>query len=164
MSFSPKFILDIRSVSSLGRVIGGNMDLRKIKKLIELVEESKVVELEVSSGDESIRISMGASAAVPAAVVAQPATGALDAPSVTSADKNALEKAPMAGVFYAAPSPDAQPFVALGQAVNSGDVLCIIESMKMMNEVTAKQSGTITDILAVNGEAVSTGMPLFAIS
>lgn len=142
------------------------MDLRKIKKLIELVEESKVVELEVSSGDESIRISMGptvdpvSSAVLPTEVAAQGSA----ASSVTSSDTGALEKAPMAGVFYAAPSPDAEPFVALGQTVSAGDVLCIIESMKMMNEIVAKQSGTVSKILADNGEAVSTGMPLFAIS
>ena len=70
----------------------------------------------------------------------------------------------MAGVFYAAPSPDAEPFVAVGQTVSAGDVLCIIESMKMMNEIVAKQSGTVSKILVGNGEAVSTGMPLFAIS
>lgn len=142
------------------------MDLRKIKKLIELVEESKVVELEVSSGDESIRISMGSpagslnSADQPTQIVSQ-------APAVAPAslpDTAAMEKAPMAGVFYAAPSPDAEPFVAVGQTVSAGDVLCIIESMKMMNEIVAKQSGTVSKILVGNGEAVSTGMPLFAIS
>ena len=140
------------------------MDLRKIKKLIELVEESKVVELEVSSGDESIRISMGSAvsqAAQPMEVVAQGPTTSL---SMTPSDTGASEKAPMAGVFYAAPSPDAEPFVRLGQTVSAGDVLCIIESMKMMNEIVAKQSGTISKILVGNGEAVSTGMPLFAIS
>jgi acetyl-CoA carboxylase biotin carboxyl carrier protein len=143
------------------------MDLRKIKKLIELVEESKVVELEVSSGDESIRISMG-SAAAPLSQAAQPievvAQGPAASSSVTSSNTGAVEKAPMAGVFYAAPSPDAEPFVGLGQRVSAGDVLCIIESMKMMNEIVAKQSGTVSKILAGNGEAVSTGMPLFAIS
>jgi acetyl-CoA carboxylase biotin carboxyl carrier protein len=142
------------------------MDLRKIKKLIELVEESKVVELEVSSGDESIRISMKSSAA-PVSQTAQPIGVVPQGPAAspaTSSDTGAVEKAPMAGVFYAAPSPDAEPFVALGQTVSAGDVLCIIESMKMMNEIVAKQSGTVAKILVGNGEAVSTGMPLFAIS
>ena len=142
------------------------MDLRKIKKLIELVEESKVVELEVSSGDESIRISMGSpagslnSADQPTQIVSQ----APEAAPASLPDTAAMEKAPMAGVFYAAPSPDAEPFVAVGQTVSAGDVLCIIESMKMMNEIVAKQSGTVSKILVGNGEAVSTGMPLFAIS
>ena len=142
------------------------MDLRKIKKLIELVEESEVVELEVSSGDESIRISMGSPAGSlnstdqPTQIVSQAPTATL----VSLPDTVAMEKAPMAGVFYAAPSPDAEPFVAVGQTVSAGDVLCIIESMKMMNEIVAKQSGTVSKILVGNGEAVSTGMPLFALS
>lgn len=141
------------------------MDLRKIKKLIELVEESGVTELEVSSGDESIRISMAATATMPTtAPLTQAAPAPASAPPAVTATAVSQEKAPMAGVVYVAPSPDAEPFVALGQVVNAGDVLCIIESMKMMNEITAKRSGTITEVYAVNGEAVATGEPLFAIS
>ena len=138
------------------------MDLRKIKKLIELVEESGVAELEVSSGDESIRISMataGGQAAVPvvAAPVAAPKEAAPASPAQTL-------KAPMAGVFYQAPSPEADPFVSIGQQVSTGDVLCIIESMKMMNEVTSTISGTVREIRVANADAVATGTALFVIS
>ena len=139
------------------------MDLRKIKKLIELVEESGVAELEVSSGDESIRISMvtaGGQAAVPvvaAPVAAAPKEAAPASPAQTL-------KAPMAGVFYQAPSPEADPFVSIGQQVSTGDVLCIIESMKMMNEVTSTISGTVREIRVANADAVATGTALFVIS
>ena len=132
------------------------MDLRKIKKLIELVEESGVAELEVSSGDESIRISMTAQSQ------AQVIEAAPMAPPPQAASQTM--KAPMAGVFYQASSPEAEPFVSIGQQVNVGDVLCIIESMKMMNEVTATVSGVIEQVFVTNAEAVATGTPLFAIS
>ena len=139
------------------------MDLRKIKKLIELVEESGVVELEVSSGDESIRISMaaaGAQAMVPVAPSAALSAQRMDqqSPSVQTL------KSPLAGVFYQSPDPLSAPFVTIGQQVSTGDVLCIIESMKMMNEVTATVSGVVQEIFVANAEAVSTGTPLFAIS
>ena len=140
------------------------MDLRKIKKLIELVEESGVAELEVSSGDESIRISMTAQTqaqVVEAAPVAASLTPTR-APSPQSASQTM--KAPMAGVFYQASSPEAEPFVSIGQQVSVGDVLCIIESMKMMNEVTATVAGVIEQVFVTNAEAVATGTPLFAIS
>ena len=149
------------------------MDLRKIKKLIELVEESKVVELEVTSGEESIRISMGATVptvaplgerAGPGSGLSRRAHESSDKGTTKGSDTGSTEKAPMAGVFYAAPNPEAEPFVAVGQAVTAGDVLCIIESMKMMNEITAKQSGTVTRIFVGNGDPVATGTPLFAIS
>ena len=138
------------------------MDLRKIKKLIELVEESGVAELEVSSGDESIRISMataGGQAAVP--VVAAPVAAPKEAAPASSAQ---TLKAPMPGVFYQAPSPEADPFVSIGQQVSTGDVLCIIESMKMMNEVTSTISGTVREIRVANADAVATGTALFVIS
>lgn len=139
------------------------MDLRKIKKLIELVEESGVVELEVSSGDESIRISMaaaGAQAMVPVAPSAALSAQRVDqqSPSVQTL------KSPLAGVFYQSPDPLSAPFVTIGQQVSIGDVLCIIESMKMMNEVTATVSGVVQEIFVANAEAVSTGTPLFVIS
>ena len=142
------------------------MDLRKIKKLIELVEESGVTELEVSSGDESIRISMAtADMQADASPVAAPVTGPVAAPQeAVPASPGKTLKAPMAGVFYQAPSPDADPFVSIGQQVNTGDVLCIIESMKMMNEVTSTMSGTIREICVANAEAVATGTALFVIS
>ena len=140
------------------------MDLRKIKKLIELVEESGVAELEVSSGDESIRISMvtaGGQAAVP--VVAAPVVAAAPKEAAPASPAQTL-KAPMAGVFYQAPSPEADPFVSIGQQVSTGDVLCIIESMKMMNEVTSTTSGTVREIRVANADAVATGTALFVIS
>jgi acetyl-CoA carboxylase biotin carboxyl carrier protein len=138
------------------------MDLRKIKKLIELVEESGVTELEVSSGDESIRIAMAttdvqAMAPAVSVPVAAPKDAAPASPAQTL-------KAPMAGVFYQAPNPEADPFVSIGQQVNTGDVLCIIESMKMMNEVTSTMSGTVREIRVANAEAVATGTALFVIS
>ena len=139
-----------------------NMDLRKIKKLIELVEESGVTELEVSSGDESIRIAMattGVQAMAPA--VSVPVAAPKDAAPASPAQ---TLKAPMAGVFYQAPNPEADPFVSIGQQVNTGDVLCIIESMKMMNEVTSTMSGTVREIRVANAEAVATGTALFVIS
>ena len=142
------------------------MDLRKIKKLIELVEESGVAELEVSSGDESIRISMTAQSKAQAfepVPVAVPLS-ASGARKLSTQSAMQTMKAPMAGVFYQSPSPDAEPFVSIGQKVDVGDVLCIIESMKMMNEVTATASGTIEEVFVANAEAVSTGTPLFAIS
>ena len=138
------------------------MDLRKIKKLIELVEESGVTELEVSSGDESIRIAMsttGVQAMAPA--VSVPVAAPKDAAPASPAQ---TLKAPMAGVFYQAPNPEADPFVSIGQQVNTGDVLCIIESMKMMNEVTSTMSGTVREIRVANAEAVATGTALFVIS
>ena len=142
------------------------MDLRKIKKLIELVEESGVTELEVSSGDESIRISMAtADMQAAASPVSATVTAPVAAPQeATPASPAQTLKAPMAGVFYQAPSPDADPFVSVGQQVNTGDVLCIIESMKMMNEVTSTMSGTIREICVANAEAVATGTALFVIS
>ena len=138
------------------------MDLRKIKKLIELVEESGVTELEVSSGDESIRIAMattGVQAMAP--TVSVPVAAPKDAAPASPAQ---TLKAPMAGVFYQAPNPEADPFVSIGQQVNTGDVLCIIESMKMMNEVTSTMSGTVREIRVANAEAVATGTALFVIS
>lgn len=138
------------------------MDLRKIKKLIELVEESGVAELEVSSGDESIRISM----ATGDVQLAQPKKIETAVTSVKEGPKSSLQtmKSPMAGVFYQSPNPEAAPFVSVGQQVNPGDVLCIIESMKMMNEVTATASGVVQEVLVSNAEAVATGTPLFAIT
>ncbi|MEZ7819062.1 MAG: acetyl-CoA carboxylase biotin carboxyl carrier protein [Candidatus Azotimanducaceae bacterium] len=146
------------------------MDLRKVKKLIELVEESGISELEVSSGDESIRIVMPNSVSAESGVasVAQFAPAqfapAQFAPVQTAPKQSAPTQnviAPMAGVFYQAVNPEAQPFVALGQQVTAGEVLCIIESMKMMNEITAVHAGTVTEICVANGDAVATGSALF---
>ena len=141
------------------------MDLRKVKKLIELVEESGIAELEVTSGDESVRIAMGGvtpvvtTSAGPAAVVA-PAEPALEI-----ADASARKVlAPMSGTFYRAPSPDASPFIEVGQQVSAGTVICIIESMKMMHEIRAEQDGQVARIDVANGTPIKTGDVLVTLS
>lgn len=141
------------------------MDLRKVKKLIELAEQTGVAELEVRNGDESIRVVMPGPGFIPPAVVTSPIV-ALEPEPAKAGEPSTQQSlsAPMAGVFYQAPHPDAEPFVSVGQAVQEGDVLCIIESMKMMNNVEATLSGTITEILVENGAPVATGAPLFLLS
>ncbi len=147
------------------------MDLRKIKKLIELVEESGIAELEVKSGEEAVRITM----AVPGQAQLQPQLQSqiqpLVAPMMLTEPPAPAEpvaagkplKAPLSGTFYAAPAPDAGQFVAVGDRVNPGDVLCIVESMKMMNPIEADRMGTISAILVPNGEPVEAGQSLFLI-
>ncbi len=147
------------------------VDLRKIKKLIELVEESGVTELEVRDGEETIRIARGASPApAPAPAARAPVAEAPPSPSTpasapaapqTPAAPSFAVNSPMAGTFYRAPSPEAKVFVEVGQAVEPGDVLCIIESMKMMNEVLAERAGVCMAVAAENGAAVGTGDVLF---
>ncbi len=132
------------------------MDLRKIKKLIELVEESGISELEVKSGDEAIRIARPLVGGVGAAK----ATEAVPA-EFSATDAAHDVRAPMAGTFYKAPEPGAEPFVRVGQRVEVGDVLCIIESMKMMNEITVQIPGTVAAIDIANGEAVASEQVLF---
>ena len=150
------------------------MDLRKIKKLIELVEESAIEELEVSSGDESIRIVLPRGAPMPA-VVSPAATfqrgehteqTSLQSEVQNSSSSNTTSDvpAPMAGTFYSAPHPDAPPFVEVGQAVVTGEVLCIIESMKMMHEIRATTAGVVKQICVENGQAIGTGETLFRLS
>jgi acetyl-CoA carboxylase biotin carboxyl carrier protein len=155
---------------------GVAVDLRKIKKLIELVEESGIAELEVRDGDESIRIARptGGAALVPAAMpVAQAApwgepaqepAAAQPLPAATSQAPAAPSfpvRSPIAGTFYRAAEPGAAPFVEVGQAVEPGDVLCIIESMKMMNEITAEKAGVCTAVAVTNGQPVSSQDVLF---
>ena len=141
------------------------MDLRKIKKLIELVEESGIAELQVRSGEEEVRISR---ATLP--VATQPvATAAVPEPTAipveaTSAGRGEVVAAPMAGTFYRAPAPGETPFVAPGATVAAGDVLCIIESMKMMNHIEAEEAGEVVDVLASDGQPIETGAPLFRIA
>lgn len=148
------------------------MDIRKIKKLIELVEESGINELEISEGEESVRISRGASVvnsplvhAAPVAAVAAPAVPAATAPAVVAAPviSGHVVRSPMVGTFYASASPDAPAFVEVGQHVNAGDTLCIIEAMKMMNQIEADKSGVIKEILAENEDAIEFDQPLFII-
>jgi acetyl-CoA carboxylase biotin carboxyl carrier protein len=144
------------------------MDIRKIKKLIELVEESGINELEISEGEESVRISRGASvapvAAAPVAVAAPaapsaPATSEVAAPVISGH----IVRSPMVGTFYASASPDAPAFAEIGQHVNAGDTLCIVEAMKMMNQIEADKSGVIKEILAQNEDAIEFDQPLFII-
>jgi acetyl-CoA carboxylase biotin carboxyl carrier protein len=135
------------------------VDLRKVKKLIELVEESGISELEVRDGDETIRIARHAPGGV-AAVQPPVETAAVPVEPRRRADGYEL-RAPMAGTFYRAPAPDAEPFLAVGQSVEAGDVVCIIESMKMMNEIKAERAGVCTGIAVENGEAIGSGQILF---
>ncbi|MYE24136.1 MAG: acetyl-CoA carboxylase biotin carboxyl carrier protein [Gammaproteobacteria bacterium] len=139
------------------------MDLRKIKKLIELVVESGITELQVRSGEEEVRISRAtlpvrAQSVVP---VTEPATTPVEA---SSAQRGEVVAAPMAGTFYRAPAPGEVPFVAPGATVAVGDVLCIIESMKMMNHIEAEEAGEVVDVLAADGQPIETGAPLFRIA
>ncbi|WP_223670226.1 acetyl-CoA carboxylase biotin carboxyl carrier protein [Kangiella shandongensis] len=154
------------------------MDLRKIKKLIELVEDSGVAELEIQEGEESVRISRSSSnpapapaqyMAAPAQPHAAPAPAPAEAPAAESAAPAEAEvsghqvRSPMVGTFYAAPSPGAKDFVEVGQQVNVGDVLCIVEAMKMMNQIEADVAGTVKAILVRNGEPVEYDEPMFII-
>ncbi len=151
------------------------MDIRKVKKLIELLEESGIAEIEIKEGEEAVRISrMPTGAAVPQyiaapAPVAAPPAAAPPAAAPTAAsharrkDDENIVPAPMVGTYYAAASPTAKPFVAIGDEVKEGQVLCIIEAMKMMNQIESDRSGRITAIMVKNGEAVEFGQPLFVI-
>jgi acetyl-CoA carboxylase biotin carboxyl carrier protein len=152
------------------------MDIRKIKKLIELLEESGLAEIEITEGEESVRIArvtQGPSvvthaipAPTPAAAAPAPAaaTAALPAaPAAPPARNENLVTAPMVGTFYASPAPGAKSFVEVGQEVRVGQVLCIIEAMKMMNQIESERAGRVVAVLAKNGEPVEFGQPLFAI-
>ncbi|GAB6039735.1 acetyl-CoA carboxylase biotin carboxyl carrier protein [Endothiovibrio diazotrophicus] len=149
------------------------MDIRKIKKLIELLEESGVAEIEIKEGEESVRISratapMSFAAPMMAAPVAAPAPAAASAAAPAAAEAPAETtghpvKSPMVGTFYRASSPTAKAFVEEGRSVNVGDTLCIIEAMKMMNQIEADKAGTIKKILVENGQPVEYEQPLFII-
>ncbi len=150
------------------------MDIRKIKKLIELVEESGIAELEISEGEESVRISRnfgGQVTAAPqmmmpqmAAPVAQVAAAPVAAaPAADATPSGHLVRSPMVGTFYRSSSPEAKAFVEVGQQVNAGDTLCIVEAMKMMNQIESDKSGVIKAILIENGQPVEFDEPLFII-
>ncbi len=150
------------------------MDIRKVKKLIELLEESGIAEIEISEGEDSVRISrFGSNVAAPVAVAmppaaAAPAAAAAAAPASALAMAEAEEDghvvpAPMVGTFYNAPSPGSAPFVQVGDRVSIGDALCIIEAMKMMNQIEAEVAGTIKSIRVQNGDPVEYGQILFVI-
>lgn len=148
------------------------MDIRKVKKLIELLQESGIAELEITEGEDSVRIrrypaaALSAPAALaPETVQAPPsATAAVaSAPAVETGSGGHNVTAPMVGTFYDSPAPGAKPFVQIGSSVSEGDVLCIIEAMKMMNQIEADVSGTIVSVLVESGDPVEFGQPLFII-
>jgi len=151
------------------------MDLRKLKKLIDLVEESGIAELEITEGEEKVRISRNNSTNAPATAtvtqLAAPATSAPvvpGAPAVTgepaaAAPEGHVLKSPMVGTYYRAPTPGAKAFVEVGQTVNEGDTVCIIEAIKLLNEIEADRSGVIKAILVENGQPVEYGHPLMVI-
>jgi len=148
------------------------MDLRKLKKLIDLVQESGIGELEITEGEERVRISRAGTGA-PVVTAAQapmamvPATGpaaaAPAAPEAPPAPTGHTLKSPMVGTFYRSPSPGAPSFVEVGQAVAKGQTLCIIEAMKLLNEIESDAAGTVKAILVENGQPVEYGQPLFVI-
>ena len=149
------------------------MDIRKIKKLIELLEESNLTEIEIVEGEESVRLiragqPVAAPVAAPVALIEQPPVAAAAAAAPAEEDEDQIPEgelvlAPMVGTFYGASSPEAQPFVTMGQTVGVGDTLCIIEAMKMFNQIEADISGTVVAILAENGQPVEYDQPLFVI-
>ena len=150
------------------------MDIRKVKKLIELLEESGVAEIEIHEGEESVRISRyaaNAPVAAPAPVVIPAAAPGAATPAPPAATEAAAPEipaghaveSPMVGTFYRASSPGASPFVEIGQRVNEGDTLCIIEAMKMLNQIEADKAGAVKAILVENAEPVEYGQALFII-
>jgi acetyl-CoA carboxylase biotin carboxyl carrier protein len=156
------------------------MDIRKIKKLIELLEESNLTEIEIVEGEESVRLTRGAVAAAPAMAVSAPlpaqqfapmapASAPADGGSMVSPDESEsvpdgqLVRSPMVGTYYASSSPEAEPFVSMGQKVSVGDTLCIIEAMKMFNQIESDFSGTVVAVLVENGQPVEFDEPLFVI-
>lgn len=153
------------------------MDLRKLKTLIDLVSESNVSELEITEAEGKVRIVKGpvgapvvmaAPVSVAPPVASAPATAAPAAPALSAAAEAAVEtghtvKSPMVGTYYSASGPEAKPFVQVGSVVQAGDTICIIEAMKILNEIEADHSGTVSKILVSNGQAVEYGQPMFII-
>jgi acetyl-CoA carboxylase biotin carboxyl carrier protein len=152
------------------------MDIRKVKKLIELLDESGIAEIEITEGDDSVRISRHsphlaaapatapvAIAAAPAPIAVAPAPLAAEAPAAEPEEEGYAVTTPMVGTYYSAASPGSPQFVQVGDRVNEGDVLCIVEAMKMMNQIEAEVSGTIKSIRVQNGDPVEYGQILFVI-
>lgn len=150
------------------------MDIRKVKKLIELLDESGIAEIEITEGEESVRISRHspnapaapvaiAAAPAPIAVAAAPIAVAAPAPAAEPEEEGYAVTAPMVGTYYSSPSPGSPQFVQVGDRVNEGDTLCIVEAMKMMNQIEAEVSGTIKSIRVQNGDPVEYGQILFVI-
>ena len=156
------------------------MDIRKIKKLIELLEESGIAEIEIKEGEEAVRISrmptgtsalhgmptyampMAAPVAAPALAASAPAAGS-ESPAARPRTNEHVVTAPMVGTFYSAPSPGSKSFVEIGDEVKVGQTLCIIEAMKMMNQIESDKAGRVTSIMARNGDPVEFGQPLFVV-
>ena len=144
------------------------MDIRKIKKLIELIEESDIAEIEIHEGEESVRLSRNSAVAQ---VIAAPAPVSAPAPAAEPAAAveeqqqitGHVDKSPMVGTYYRAPSPRAKAFVDVGQSLHNGQTLCIIEAMKILNQIESDTSGTIKEILVENGQPVEYNQPLFVI-
>ena len=151
------------------------MDLRKLKKLIDLVQESGIAELEITEGEEKVRINRVGSPGHPgmmtipqalAPMAAAPTTAVIAAPAAAEAPaepEGHIVKSPMVGTFYRSSAPGSKPFVEIGQNVNAGETLCIIEAMKLLNEIEADQSGVVKKVLVENGQPVEYGQPLFII-
>ena len=146
------------------------MDIRKIKKLIELIEDSDIAEIEIHEGEESVRVSRATSfapVAAPVAVAAAPAPAAPVAAPAAADEEDKIDghsvNSPMVGTFYRAASPGAKPFAEVGQSVGVGDTLCIIEAMKILNQIESDKAGKITKILVENGQPVEYNQPLFVI-
>jgi acetyl-CoA carboxylase biotin carboxyl carrier protein len=157
------------------------MDIRKIKKLIELLEESGIAEIEIKEGEEALRISRMPTGGIAAAQLAPMPIAALPAAPIAAAPIQAaaaqvaaapaakakanehVVTAPMVGTFYGAPSPGAKPFIEIGDEIKVGQVLCIIEAMKMMNQIESDKAGRVTSIMARNGDPVEFGQPLFVV-
>ncbi|MCZ6803224.1 MAG: acetyl-CoA carboxylase biotin carboxyl carrier protein [Proteobacteria bacterium] len=154
------------------------MDIRKVKKLIELLEESGIAEIEIHEGEESVRISRGPSTAAPQTMINIPQsipvaqasesikphlTADGNAPSDDHSDEGHVITAPMVGIFYTSPSPEEPPFFNKGQGIKVGDVICIIEAMKIMNQIEADANGKLVRVLVESGDPVEYGQPLFVI-
>jgi acetyl-CoA carboxylase biotin carboxyl carrier protein len=148
------------------------MDIRKIRRLIELLEDSDVNEIEITEGEESVRISRGggqvqvAAPAAPAPAAPAPAAAPAEAPAAqpeAPAETGIYQEAPMVGTFYRAPSPESDPYVREGDYVNVGDTLCVIEAMKLFNEIESEHAGRVKEILVDNAQPVEYGEPLFLI-
>ena len=149
------------------------MDIRKVKKLIELLEESGVAEIEIKEGEESVRISrhgstpmttyVNAPSSAPAPVAAAPAAAPVAAPAPVAAATDTAVTAPMVGTYYSSPAPGAKVFVEIGSEVKIGQTLCIIEAMKMMNQIESDRAVKVVSMLVKNGEPVEFGQPLFII-
>jgi len=144
------------------------MDIRKVKKLIELLEESDIAEIEIHENEESVRISRASTfaptmIAAPAPIAAAPAAAATAGPAAREELEGHIIRSPMVGTFYRAPSPGAKAFVEEGQMVTNGETLCIIEAMKILNQIESDKSGKVVEILVENGQPVEYNEPLFII-